>query len=84
MAKFLIYGFLIYVVFKFITEWVLPVGKATREMKAKVQEMQDRQRAFEQQQAASQRQEETINQKQTKQGDNRSSGDYIDFEEVKP
>jgi len=84
MAKFLIYGFLIYVVFKFITEWVLPVGKATREMKAKVQEMQDRQRAFEQQQAASQRQEETINQKQTKQGDNRSSVDYIDFEEVKP
>ena len=84
MAKFLIYGFLIYVIFKFITEWVLPVGKATREMKAKVQEMQDRQHAFEQQQAASQRQEEALKNRQTQQGENRSSGDYIDFEEVKP
>ena len=77
MSKLILYGFLIYVAYKFITEWLLPVGKATREMKSKVQEMQDRQRAFEQQQAATR-------QKRPEQTDKSSSGDYIDFEEVKP
>jgi Sec-independent protein translocase protein TatA len=64
------------VAYKFITEWVLPIGKATREMKSKVQEMQDRQRAFEQQQEATRTQRE--------QAGKEKSGDYIDFEEVNP
>ncbi|MCA6408906.1 MAG: DUF4834 family protein [Chitinophagaceae bacterium] len=84
MSKLILYGFLIYVAYKFITEWVLPMGRATREMKSKVQEMQDRQRAFEQQQAASRQQEEAFRQRRTEQTDQKSSGDYIDFEEVKP
>ena len=84
MSKFILYGFLIYVAYKFITEWVLPMGRATREMKSKVQEMQDRQRAFEQQQAASRQQEEAFRQRRTGQTEQKSSGDYIDFEEVKP
>lgn len=76
MTRFILWGFLIYVAYKFITEWVLPIGKATREMKSKVQEMQDRQRAFEQQQEATRTQRE--------QAGKEKSGDYIDFEEVKP
>jgi Sec-independent protein translocase protein TatA len=84
MSKLILYGFLIYVAYKFITEWVLPMGRATREMKSKVQEMQDRQRAFEQQQASSRQQEEAFRQRRTEQTDQKSSGDYIDFEEVKP
>ena len=84
MSKFILYGFLIYVAYKFITEWVLPMGRATREMKSKVQEMQDRQRAFEQQQTASRQQEEAFRQRRTGQTEQKSSGDYIDFEEVKP
>ena len=84
MSKLILYGFLIYVAYKFITEWVLPMGRATREMKSKVQEMQDCQRAFEQQQAASRQQEEAFRQRRTEQTDQKSSGDYIDFEEVKP
>lgn len=84
MSKFILYGFLIYVAYKFITEWVLPMGRATREMKSKVQEMQDRQRAFEQQQTASRQQEEAFRQRRTVQTEQKSSGDYIDFEEVKP
>jgi Sec-independent protein translocase protein TatA len=84
MSKLILYGFLIYVAYKFITEWLLPVGKATREMKSKVQEMQDRQRAFEQQQTASRQKEESFRQRRNGQTDQKSSGDYIDFEEVKP
>lgn len=76
MTRLILWGFLIYVAYKFITEWVLPIGKATRDMKSKVQEMQDRQRAFEQQQEATRTHRE--------QAGNEKSGDYIDFEEVKP
>lgn len=84
MTRFILWGFLIYVAYKFITEWVLPIGKATRDMKSKVQEMQDRQRAFEQQQAASRQQEAAFRQRRTEPTEQKSSGDYIDFEEVKP
>ena len=48
MAKFILYGFLFYLLYKFITQLVMPVGKASQQMKQKMQEMQDRQEAFQQ------------------------------------
>ncbi|MEI8110072.1 MAG: hypothetical protein WCH59_03700 [Chitinophagia bacterium] len=77
MAKLIIYGFLFYLLYRFITNLVVPVGKATQQMKQQMQEMQNRQEAYQRQQAA-----EQVTQKSTPTAS--KGGDYIDFEEVKP
>jgi hypothetical protein len=78
MAKFILYGFLFYLLYKFITQLVMPVGKASQQMKQKMQEMQDRQEAFQRQQEA-----ERVT-RNTPPPSEKKAGDYIDFEEVKP
>lgn len=78
MAKLIIYGFLFYLLYRFITNLVVPVGKATQQMKQQMQEMQNRQEAFQRQQQAERvATQSTPTPKQ-------QGGDYIDFEEVKP
>ncbi|NDA62255.1 MAG: hypothetical protein EBX50_09445 [Chitinophagia bacterium] len=77
MAKLIIYGFLFYLLYRFITNLVVPVGKATQQMKQQMQEMQNRQEAYQRQQAA-----EQVTQKSSPTAS--KGGDYIDFEEVKP
>ncbi len=80
MFKLIIYGFLIYLLYKFIFELVIPVSKATSQVKDRMREMQQMQ---EQQQAQQQqyRQQATAAEpvKTAKKDD-----DYIEFEEVKP
>jgi hypothetical protein len=78
MAKFILYGFLFYLLYKFITQLVMPVGKASQQMKQKMQEMQNRQEAFQRQQEA-----ERVA-RNTPPPNEKKSGDYIEFEEVKP
>jgi hypothetical protein len=56
----------------------MPVGKASQQMKQKMQEMQNRQEAFQRQQEAEQVMRNTPPPNEKK------SGDYIEFEEVKP
>lgn len=77
MAKLIIYGFLFYLLYRFITNLVVPVGKATQQMKQQMQEMQNRQEAYQRQQEA-----ERVAQKSAPTPT--QGGDYIDFEEVKP
>ncbi len=76
MFKIIIYGFLIYLLYKFIFELVIPVSKATSQVKDKIKEMQEQQNA--QQQYRNQ-------QTQTQQAEvpKPKKDDYIDFEEVK-
>ena len=75
MFKLIIYGFLIYLLYKFIFELVIPVSKATSQVKDKIREMQEQQNAQQQQPHAQQAQ-------QTKATETKA-GEYIDFEEVK-
>ena len=56
----------------------MPEGKATQQMKQKMQEMQNRQEAFQRQQDAERVARNTPPPSETK------AGDYIEFEEVKP
>ena len=76
MFKFIIYGFLIYLLYKFIFELVIPVSKASSQVKDKIKEMQEQQNA--QQQYRNQ-------QAQTQQTEvpKPKRDDYIEFEEVK-
>jgi sortase (surface protein transpeptidase) len=78
MFKIILYGFLLYLLYKFIFELVIPVSKATSQVKSKMREMQEMQNAqqeqYRQQQAA---------QAQAQPQEKKKGGDYIEFEEVK-
>jgi hypothetical protein len=76
MFKIIIYGFLLYLLYKFIFELVIPVSKATSQVKDKLREMQEQQR---QQQYT---QQQATPPQQTQAPKNKDS-DYIEFEELK-
>jgi uncharacterized membrane protein (DUF106 family) len=77
LLRYLLYGLLIYFVFRFIFRFVIPVTKAARTMKNQMNEFQARMQEQQQQQAAAQR-PQTVKQPLTP-----KEGDYIEFEEVK-
>jgi hypothetical protein len=70
--RLLVWGLVIYLIYKFVFELVIPVSKAANTMKSKINEMQQQQ-AFKQQ--------STSNKKETTSPDKRD--DYIEFEEIK-
>ena len=77
MFKIIIYGFLLYLLYKFIFELVIPVSKATSQVKDKLREMQEQQQA---QQHFQQQQQATASQPVPPK---KKDEDYIEFEEVK-
>jgi cell division protein FtsX len=79
MFKIILWAIVIYVLYRFIIGFVLPVTKVASQMKNKVKEMQDLQRR---QQEQYQQQQQPVKEKITPTAP-ASSGDYIDFEEVK-
>ncbi|MEJ8841392.1 hypothetical protein WG954_03290 [Lacibacter sp. H375] len=77
LLRYLLYGLLIYFVFRFIFRFVIPVTRAARDMKSKMNEFQARMQEQQQQQAAAQR-PQPVKEPLTPKED-----DYIEFEEVK-
>ncbi len=80
MWKYILYGILIWFLYNLVFRLIIPVYKASRQMKEKFREMQTRM----QEQAARQGgytppQSATVN----KTASTQSSDDYIDFEEIK-
>lgn len=79
MTKIIVYGILLYLLYKLVFELVIPVGKATSQVKDKIREMQmqqeAQQRQYQQQQQAPQHPNTPTEAGKT--------GDYIEFEEVK-
>jgi len=73
--------FLIYILYKFIFDFVVPVYRTSKQMKGKMQEMQNRMR--QQQEQFNRSSEEN---RKTYKAEPRSAskaGDYIDYEEVR-
>lgn len=77
MFKFIFWFFILYLLYKFIFELVIPVTKATRNIRAKMQEQQQFMESNNTQQQSSPAKQNT--EKPPAYG-----GDYIEFEEVKP
>jgi type II secretory pathway component PulM len=81
MMKVIFYCFLFYAIYRFVFNVVVPVSKASSQIKSTLKEMQAQQaaaRAQQEQAAQAQRQAKTEVHKPT------PKEDYIDFEEVKP
>lgn len=79
MWKFILYTFLFYLLFRFITGFLIPVFKTGKQIKRQFNDMQQRmEEQMKQQQAAE------ANTKQAEKSPSpRPAGEYIDFEEVK-
>jgi len=78
MFRILLYAFLFYLLYKFVVDLVIPVGKASSQVRDQMRRMQEQQQAQQQQQQQYQHQQE-----QVRKNEDRKDGDYIDFEEVK-
>jgi hypothetical protein len=77
MFKLIFWGFLLYLLYKFIFELVIPVSKATKNIRAKMQEQQQFMEAERYRKTNSPVQTTTPEKKP------RSGSDYIEFEEIK-
>lgn len=81
LLKIILWGIVIYYLYKFVFGVVLPVSKTAGEMKQKMNEMQKAQEQFLKQQQ--QKQEQFQQQQQAAQEKQKSkNGDYIEFEEI--
>ena len=72
MFKYLFWAIALYILIRFIFNFVIPVFRATRQMKSQMRDFQSRMQHQEQ---------EEFQQKPTR--TEAKQGDYIDFEEVK-
>jgi len=79
MFRILLYIFLIYLAYQFIFNFIIPVYKATQQVKKGFREMHHRMNDFTngEQQSSSQQSRSSNNSAKE------SAGDYIDFEEIK-
>lgn len=77
MFKIILYSLLLYLLYKFIFELVIPITKATSQVKDKLREMQ------EQQQMQQRQQQQAAEAQQTQAATKKKDGDYIEYEEVK-
>lgn len=79
ILTYLLWGLLIYFGYRFIFNFVVPVVKATRQVKSQMREFQSRMQ--EQQQQQTQHTSSTFVKTAANSSD--SKEDYIDFEEIK-
>jgi hypothetical protein len=77
MGKYLLLGFVFYLLYKLVFDLILPVSKATAQVRSKMQEMQQEQLKQQQAHAAA------TAQPQKASPVSRKDEDYIDFEEVR-
>ncbi|MFN4006347.1 MAG: hypothetical protein ACK4HE_02435 [Chitinophagaceae bacterium] len=80
--QILFFGFILYVLYKFVTRIVLPIMKATSAVKAQMQAMQAAaQQQYQQQQRYQQQQQHRHHAKSV--DTSFTDAEYIDFEEIK-
>jgi hypothetical protein len=76
--KFIFYGILIWLLYKLVFDFIIPVSRATRQIKSKIREAQEQQQRFQEQQDMKAAQF----QKKNPPADTADT-EYIDYEEVK-
>lgn len=78
--KIIFLGFLLYILYRFVFGFILPVYKTTQNIKKGFRDMQEKANDhMRQQQAGQQNQQQPV----STSGKQESLGEYIDFEEVK-
>jgi uncharacterized membrane protein (DUF106 family) len=75
LMKFIFYGILIWLLYKLVFDFIIPVSRATRQIKSKIREAQQQQQRFQEQR--------NMKAPQFQQKDPPADTEYIDYEEVK-
>ena len=75
MMKLIFYAILIYVLYKLIFDFIIPVSKATGQIKTRIREAQQQQSRFQEKQPETQA--------RFQKNDPPKDAEYIDYEEVK-
>jgi hypothetical protein len=78
MFRVLLYIFLIYLAYQFIFKFIIPLYKTTQQVKKGFREMHDRMNDFKNGQQSPPAQEQSA-----KNSAKETTGEYIDFEEIK-
>ena len=78
LLRYLFYAFLIYLAYRFVFHFIIPIYKTTKQVKKQFRDMHNRMQDHVNQQQSYQ-QTTTLKSEDNKQ----QAGDYIDFEEVK-
>lgn len=78
LLKTLLIFIAFYYLYKFIFNVVVPVSKATSNVKSKIKQMQEQQEQY-----FNNQQQQAQQQEQAQKNNTVDKGDYIDFEEVK-
>ena len=76
--RILLYAFLAYALYKIIFDLIIPIYKTTRQFKKGFREMHNHMNDYMKDQ-----QQKSASQNNTKSSSQKSSSDYIDFEEIK-
>lgn len=79
--KYILMAFVFYLLYKLVFDFILPVSRATSQVRSKIQEMQEHQ--MRQQQAAQGPIHTNTTRSQAAAPVSRKDDDYIDFEEIK-
>ena len=77
MMRLIFYAFMFYLLYRLVVDLVIPVGRASKQVKSRMREMQEAQ-----QQQYQQQQEQQKAQFQKQEATKAPEKDYIDFEEV--
>lgn len=75
--RILVYAFLVWLAYKFVFEFIIPIYRTTRQVKKSFREMNDRMNEH------MQKQQEQFDRKEEPQKPTQKPGDYIEFEEIK-
>jgi len=78
LLRYLFYAFLIYLAYRFVFHFIIPIYKTTKQVKKQFRDMHNRMQEHVNQQQSYQ-QPTALRSEDNKQ----QAGDYIDFEEVK-
>ena len=78
ILRFLFYAFLLYLAFRLVFDFIIPVYKTTKRVRKGFREMQNRMN-----QHTEQYQQQENYPKQNQTNNKTETGDYIDFEEIK-
>ena len=78
MLRYLLYAFLIYLAYRLVFHFIIPVYKTTRQVKKQFREMHNRMQDHMSQQPPHQQPATPVTENKKQQ-----AGDYIDFEELK-
>jgi hypothetical protein len=82
--KVLFQVFILYMLYKLVFDFIIPVYRASKRMKTQVGEMQQKmQEQYRQQQAAQERAQTTAANSPLSKNEGRVDKDYIDYEELK-